>query len=90
MAKKYYLATVSWDLNQNIPAPIPSGFRWKASKNIYMRLEEPPTYGLILKLSLLRGASKDGFRVDALSELPDNFRQPWADVDVFEEGITDM
>ena len=55
-----------------------------------MRLDAPPTYGLILKLSLLRGGSKDGFRVDAVSELPDNFRQPWADVDVFEEGVTDM
>ena len=85
MAKKYYLATVSYDLNQNIPAPIPSGFKWKASRNIYMKLDNPPTYSLIFKLALKDGASRDGFRVDALSEVPDNFRNPWSDVRVFED-----
>ncbi|MCB0581045.1 MAG: hypothetical protein KDD10_17260 [Phaeodactylibacter sp.] len=85
MAKKYYLATVSWDLNQNIPAPIPSGFRWRSSRNMYFHLESPPTYSLIYKLALKAGVSKDGFRVDALSEVPNDFRKPWSDVDVFED-----
>lgn len=85
MAKKYYLATVSWDLNQNIPAPIPSGFKWRSSKNIYFKLDKPPTFSLIYKLALKKGAVKDGFHVDALSEVPDDFRKPWSDVDVFEE-----
>ena len=86
MAKKYYLATVSWDLNQNIPAPIPSGFKWRANKNLYFKLDEPPTFSLIYKIALKKGAVKDGFQVDALSVVPDNFRKPWSDVDVFEEG----
>ncbi len=90
MAKKYYLATVSWDLDQNIPAPIPSGFRWKASKNIFLRVDEFPTYGLLLKLALRSGASKAGFRVDAVSEVPDNFRQSWAELEVFEPDLTEM
>ncbi|MCB9286515.1 MAG: hypothetical protein H6560_04290 [Lewinellaceae bacterium] len=86
MAKKYYLASVSWNLDQNFPTGKPGGFVWKASRVLYFRMEEPPTYGLIFKLALKKGASKEAFRVDALSELPDNFRQPWTDVDVFDDS----
>ena len=85
MAKKYYLVTYSWDLNQNLPLPIPSGFRWKSTKHFYMKLDQPPTYGLILKLAIMRGSSKEGFRVEAVSEVPDTFLTNWGDADVFNE-----
>lgn len=89
MAKKYYLVSVSWDLDQNLPAPIPSGFLWKAQKQMYLKLEEFPTYGLIFKLALREGASKQGFSVDAVTEVPENFRQPWDGVDVIEPEISE-
>ena len=85
MAKKYYLATYSWSLNQDIPTAKPRGFVWRASKNLYLKLEEPPTFSLIFKLALKAGADESGFRVDAVSEVPDKKKKKWSEVDVFEE-----
>ena len=85
MAKKYYLVTYSWSLNQDIPTAKPRGFVWKATKDMYMKLDEPPTYSLIYKLALKAGAEKEGFRIEAVREVPNNFRKKWSEVDVFEE-----
>lgn len=89
MAKKYYLVTVSWSLNQDIPTAKPEGFVWKATKNLYMRLESIPPYQLIKNLARRRGVPESGFRVDAISEIPDDYVKDWADYDVFTKDQPD-
>ncbi len=83
MAFKYYMATVSWDLNQDIPTAKPEGFRWRSSKNIYMKLEGLPSQHFIQNVAKHRGVPAKGFQVDAISELPDDYVKDWTKLNVF-------
>lgn len=71
---KYYLVAVTYMLNQNIPAPIPSGFVWRGQKQFYMQSERQPTFDQIKKKAIQHGASTEGFGVIAVTELEPDFR----------------
>ena len=69
-----YLVAVTYRLNQNIPAPIPSGFVWRGQKQFYMKSSEQPTMKEIRKEALRHGASTDGFGVIAITKVEKGFR----------------
>lgn len=71
---KFYLVSVTYMLNQNIPAPIPSGFVWRGQKQFYMQGDRQPTFDQIKKEALKHGAGTDGFGVIAISEVASDFR----------------
>lgn len=66
--------TVQWDLDQNIPAPVPSGFRWTASATFTINATDQPTYNQIKVIARNEhNAGQKGFKVIAISKLEPGF-----------------
>ena len=71
---KYYLVAVTYMLDQNLPAPIPSGFVWTGQKQFYMQGNRQPTFAEIRAEAVKHGAGTRGFGVIAITELEPDFR----------------
>lgn len=66
--------TVSWELDQNIPAPIPSGFRWTGSATFLIHSDAQPKFRDIKAKAIAEhGAGSKGFRIVGISWLEENF-----------------
>lgn len=72
---RHFIITATFNLEQqNIPAPVPSGWVWRSQKTFFMQRADFPLEKEVIAEALKNGAGKEGLTITAISEVPKGYR----------------